>query len=295
MFRAKEQGRNNFRFYSQSIQDPGSRRQLLEQRLCRAFESHELEVYYQPQVEMRTGRITGVEALLRWSDPDHGAVSPAEFVPLAEEAGLITPIGEWVLRTACFQARAWREAGLPPTRIAVNVSPHHFESEAFAGFVSQTLWDTGLEPQHLELEITENVLMQNQERVVSILRELKDIGVSISLDDFGTGYSSLSYLKKFPVDAVKIDRSFVRDIGVDVDDAAITDAIVSMAKALRLRVVAEGVETTGQRDFLRARGCDEMQGYLFSPPVDAATVEVLLEVQPGEGAPPDADPEPEPD
>jgi diguanylate cyclase (GGDEF)-like protein/PAS domain S-box-containing protein len=276
MCQAKSEGRNDYQFFTARMDADSSRRLDLEERLCRAFENHELQVYYQPQVDMESGTVIGVEALLRWSDPEYGAVSPAEFVPLAEDAGIIKPIGEWVLRTACWQAKAWREDGVPPLRLAVNISPHHFGDDRLVETVNQVLWDTGLEASQLELEITENVLMGDEEDVVAILKQLKRIGVSISLDDFGTGYSSLSYLKRFPVDSVKIDRSFVRDIPLDPDDEAITAAIISMAKALRLRVVAEGVETEQQREFLSARGCDEVQGYLFSPPVAPPVVAELV-------------------
>ncbi len=276
MCQAKEQGRNSYQFFTATMDAESSRRMALEERLCRAFENHELQVYYQPQVDMESGLVTGVEALLRWSDPEYGAVSPSEFVPLAEDAGLIKPIGEWVLRTACWQAKAWREDGVPPLRLAVNISPHHFDDDHLVETVNQILWDTGLDASQLELEITENVLMGDEAEVVAILQHLKESGVGISLDDFGTGYSSLSYLKRFPVDAVKIDRSFVRDIPLDPDDEAITAAIISMAKALRLRVVAEGVETVQQREFLQARGCDEVQGYLFSPPVAPPVVAELV-------------------
>lgn len=276
MCQAKSEGRNNFQFFTAHMDAHSSRRLALEERLCRAFENHELQVYYQPQVDMASGVVTGVEALLRWTDPDYGAVSPAEFVPIAEEAGLIKPIGEWVLRTACWQAKAWSEDGVPPLRLAVNISPHHFEDNRLVEAVNQIIWDTGMDANQLELEITENVLMGDEEEVVAILQRFKDIGVTISLDDFGTGYSSLSYLKRFPVDAVKIDRSFVRDLPIDPDDEAITAAIISMAKALRLRVVAEGVETEKQRAFLQSRGCDEVQGYLFSPPVAAPVAAELV-------------------
>ncbi len=276
MYQAKEQGRSNYRFFSSSINEAETRRLNMERKLCRAFESHEIHIYYQPQIEIESGRICGVEALLRWEDPDLGAVSPAEFIPLAEDAHLIVPIGAWVLRTACWQMKAWREAGLPAMRLAVNLSPHQFERRVLVEMVAQTLWDTEMNGADLELEITENAFMRNQDEVVEILQEIKRLGVSVALDDFGTGYSSLSYLKRFPVNAVKIDRSFVRDIAIDSDDAAITDAIISMAKALRLRVVAEGVETDKQRAFLQKRGCDELQGYIVSPPVAADALEELL-------------------
>jgi EAL domain-containing protein (putative c-di-GMP-specific phosphodiesterase class I) len=248
----------------------------MERKLRKALENDALELCYQPQVELVNGRITGVEALLRWQDAELGIVSPAEFIPLAEESGLIVPIGEWVLRQACRQYEAWQRAGLPAVRMAVNLSPLHLKHEGLVQSVIQTLWDTGIDARWLEIEITESAFMQGQEAVVNVLQELKRIGVSIALDDFGTGYSSLSYLKRFPVDAVKIDRSFVRDIAIDSDDAALTSAIISIAKDLRLRVVAEGVETTAQSRFLAERSCDEMQGYLFSPPVTAHAVADLL-------------------
>ena len=279
MYQAKERGRNNYQFFTESINEAALRRLALEEKLCRAFENSELQLYYQPQVNMATNRITGVEALLRWEDPEFGAISPAEFVPLAENAGLIVPIGTWVLRTACWQAKRWNDLGLPRMRMAVNISPLQFQDETLIETINQTLWDTNVKATDLELEITENALMENQESVIIILRKLKEIGVSVSLDDFGTGYSSLSYLKRFPVDTVKIDRSFVRDVISDTDGAAITEAIISMAKALQLRVVAEGVETERQREFLCSKGCEESQGYLFSPPVKADVITQMVRAQ----------------
>ncbi|MDJ0868771.1 MAG: EAL domain-containing protein [Myxococcota bacterium] len=281
LYHAKEEGRNDFRFYTESIDRASIRKYALERKLCRAFENHELRVYYQPQVEVATGRLTGVEALLRWEDAELGAVSPAEFVPLAEEAGLITPIGDWVLRRACAQACDWRSAGLPPFRIAVNISPHHFRDASLVDTVRRTLFETGLPPACLELEITEGALMHSREAAAAQLGELKRIGVSVALDDFGTGYSSLSYLKGLPVDAVKIDRSFVRCVTLDPEDAAIAEAIISMARALQLRVVAEGVENERQRDFLGGRACSEMQGYLIGPPVSAEAITELFRVDLG--------------
>jgi len=282
--RAKEQGRNNHQFFDTCINEAAARRFALERKLCRAFENHELRLYYQPQIQIDTQRITGVEALLRWEDAEYGAVSPAEFVPLAEEAGLILPIGEWVLRTACWQAKAWKDAGLPPVRISVNISALQLKNEGLIETIIRTLWDTGMDATYLEFEITESAFMENREQAVAILREVKRLGVSLSLDDFGTGYSSLSYLKGLPVDTVKIDRSFVRDIVMDGDDASITTAIILMAKALRLRVVAEGVETEAQLEFLSARGCDEIQGFLFSPPVTADAIIELLRKDTDESA-----------
>lgn len=272
----KDASRNQYRFFTACSDARVTRRREIERRLCRAFESHELRIYYQPQVHLRSGRIAGVEALLRWSDPVLGAVDPSEFVSVAEEAGLIRPIGEWVLRSACWQAKRWQQAGMPPLRMAVNISPHHFDDDRLLEAVNGALWDTGMEPERLDLEITENLLLRSEERVVEILERLKAMGVGLALDDFGTGYASLSYLKRFPIDAVKIDRTFVREIPLDPDDEAITAAILSMSRALQLRVVAEGVETEKQLEFLRVRGCDEIQGYLVSPPVEAAALERLV-------------------
>ncbi len=276
MYQAKDKGKNNYQFFTSAMNATASKRMAMERKLRKALEAEALQLCYQPQVDLRTGRITGVEALLRWQDPELGIVSPAEFIPLAEETGLIVSIGEWVLRQACRQQAAWSSSGLPPVRMAVNLSPLHLKHEALVQYVIRTLWDTGADARQVEIEITENAFMQGQDAAVTVLQELKRVGVSVALDDFGTGYSSLSYLKRFPVDAVKIDRSFVRDIAVDSDDAAITSAIISIAKDLRLRVIAEGVETQAQSRFLGERGCDEMQGYLFSPPVTAHAVADLL-------------------
>ena len=276
MYEAKERGRNNFQFFSESIGAAEVRRLALEERLRSALEREAFELHYQPQVDIRSGRILGVEALIRWSDPDLGPVPPAEFIPVAEGCGLIIPIGEWVLREACSQAASWLARGFPPMHIAVNISPQHFENEVLLETVGQVLFDAGLPPHQLVVEITENVFSADPDAVRRTLRELKRIGVQVALDDFGTGYSSLSYLKRFPVDILKIDRTFVRDVVLDADDAAITEAMVSMARALRLQVVAEGVETEKQRAFLEGIGCGAMQGYLFSPPIPAAELDLLL-------------------
>ncbi|PWV64890.1 EAL domain-containing protein [Plasticicumulans acidivorans] len=248
----------------------------LETRLRRALEAGQLELYYQPQIDLKSGQIAGVEALLRWHHPQLGTISPAEFIPLAEETGLILPIGDWVLRTACEQARAWRLAGLPPLRIAVNLSALQFAQAGLVQRVEEILADTELSPGELELEITESVLMRDIEGAAQTLRTLHARGVSIALDDFGTGYSSLAYLKRFQIDRLKIDRSFVRDICADPDDAALTQAIVAMARNLHLSVIAEGVETSTQQRFLCEHGCDEAQGYLFSHPLPAAEVTELI-------------------
>ncbi len=276
MYHAKERGRNNFQFYESSMNTVAMRRLELEGELRKAVERQQLHVHYQPKLDLRSGHISGVEALLRWTHPALGAVSPAEFVPVAEQGGLILSIGEFVLRAACNQARFWQDAGLPPVRVSVNLSAHQFAAEGLVATVRRVLTETGLDPRWLELEITESVLMENERLAVAAMEEMQGIGIVVSLDDFGTGYSSLSYLKRFRVNAVKIDRCFVRDIASDPEDAAIIGAIISIARALRMKVIAEGVETEAQRDFLIERGCDEMQGYLYSRPVAPEVCAELL-------------------
>jgi EAL domain-containing protein (putative c-di-GMP-specific phosphodiesterase class I) len=246
------------------------------QSLRGAVDREELTLYYQPKVEAVTGRILGSEALLRWRDPDRGIVNPADFIPLAEETGLIQSIGEWVIQTACEQTRRWQKEFDPELKVAVNISPQQIREIRLREVVVSALWSSGLSASSLELEITESGLMHNEAVAVEVLSEIKEIGIGVSLDDFGTGYSSLSYLKRFPVDTVKIDRSFVTDMTVDRDDAAIVSAILSIGRRLDLRVVAEGVETAQQRDFLIVGGCDQLQGYFFSPPVPADEFAVLL-------------------
>jgi EAL domain-containing protein (putative c-di-GMP-specific phosphodiesterase class I) len=226
---------------------------------------------------MRTGRITGVEALIRWQHPDWGLVSPVQFIPLAEESGLIVEIGKWVLKTACAQNRRWQEQGFPLIRVAVNLSARQFMHEHLLRDITETVSDTGLTPDCLEIEITESMGMQNAEQAIILLWKLKNMGIHLSIDDFGTGYSSLAYLKRLPVDCVKIDRSFIKDIPREVDDMAITTGIISLAHSLRLKVVAEGVETVEQYDFLRKNGCDEIQGYFFSKPLPVDEITALLE------------------
>ena len=276
MHHAKSEGRNNYQYYAAEMNNTLSRRLALESGLRKALERKELRLHYQPQVEVASGRIVGVEALLRWSTDELGPVSPAEFIPLAEETGLIVPIGDWVLRTACAQNQAWQAMGLPPLRVAVNVSGVQFRQPNLAMQVREVLAETGLAPGLLELEVTEGVILRNDEQVIRTLAELRQIGVHLSLDDFGTGYSSLSYLKRFPLDTLKIDRSFVRDIKENADDSEIASAIIAMAHSLRLKVVAEGVESSGQFAFLQEQGCDLVQGYLFSPPVAAEKLVELL-------------------
>jgi EAL domain-containing protein (putative c-di-GMP-specific phosphodiesterase class I) len=242
-------------------------RQSLEEGLRRALERQEFAVHYQPKINMKTGEISGAEALLRWTHPTRGLISPAEFIPVAEDCGLILPIGRWALREACAQARAWLDAGLHLGAMAVNISSMEFRDADFLESVFVTLKATGLNPKSLELEITETVLMKRAESAATILKTLRAEGVQIAVDDFGTGYSSLSYLRKFPIDALKIDQSFVSQLTAVPDETAIVTAVISLGRSLKLRVVAEGVETLAQLEFLRAHHCDEAQGYYFSRPV----------------------------
>jgi len=270
MYCAKDNGRNNLQFFTQEMNSRVVERLTLESGLRLALEKKELFLVYQPQWDVATGKITGAEALLRWQHPELGLVPPDRFIPIAENSGLILPIGEWVLRTACAQARQWQDEGLPPLPVAVNVSAVQFRQESFPELIRSVLHETGLPAQYLELELTEGLLLSSADVTLSLLQELKEMGVKLSIDDFGTGYSSLSYLKHLPVYKLKIDRSFVRDLAVDPDDAAITGTIISMAKNLHLRVIAEGVENEEQMSFLRQHNCDEVQGYYFSRPLAAA-------------------------
>jgi len=269
MYAAKEDGRNAFRFHSQEIKNQSIERLMLETSLRRALERNELLLYYQPKRDLGRGGISGVEALLRWNHPDLGLLQPNRFIPLAEETGLIVPIGKWVLNAACAQNMAWQRQGLPAIRIAVNLSPRQFADSNLLNDVRGALEKSGMPPQLLELEITESMVMQNVERAVRVLEAIKSIGITLAIDDFGTGYSSMSLVKKFPIDALKIDRSFVREITNDNEDKAIADAIITLGRALNLTVVAEGVETAEQEAFLRAHNCNEIQGYLISRPVPA--------------------------
>jgi diguanylate cyclase (GGDEF)-like protein/PAS domain S-box-containing protein len=269
MYCAKENGRNNFRFFTEDMNAQVVERLTLENSLRLALDKKELFLVYQPQMDVATGRVTGLEALLRWQHPQLGLVPPDKFIRIAENSGLIMPIGEWVLRTACSQSRKWQGEGLPAVPIAVNVSAVQFRQEGFCELIRRVLRETGLAPQYLELELTESLLLSSADVTSSVLQELKALGVNLAIDDFGTGYSSLSYLKHFPVSKLKVDRSFVRDVAVNPDDAAITTAIISMAKSLKLKVIAEGVENEAQMSFLRAHHCDEIQGYYFSKPLPA--------------------------
>ena len=269
MYRAKESGRNVYQLYTAELQTKVTERLTLESMLRRALERGEFALYYQPQVDLRTNRVFGCEALLRWNQPELGMVSPAKFIPLAEETGLIVPIGEWVVRTACLQNKAWQNAGLPFVTVAVNISARQFREKNLVQVVAKILAESGLAPQYLELEVTESVIMHDAHNAIADLQAFRDMGVTLSVDDFGTGYSSLSYLKRFPVDRLKIDQSFVRDINADADDAAIAQAVVTLGHSMNLRVIAEGVETAEQLAFLRRNQCDEMQGYLYGKPVPA--------------------------
>jgi diguanylate cyclase (GGDEF)-like protein len=281
MYRAKEQGKNTFQFFSAQLGAPSAGRLSLEAQLKRAVQGQtQLILHYQPKVSVRDGSMTGVEALVRWQSPDQRLIPPNEFIPLAEETGLIGAIGRWVLHSACSQAVAWQCAGSAPLRVAINLSARQLYSPGLLSEVKAALQDTGLDPNLLELEITETVMMQNVQQAADLLRELKAVGVHLSVDDFGTGYSSLAYLKRLPLNTLKIDRSFITDIPHDADDAAITQAVIAMGHSLRIRVVAEGVEHQSQLDFLRRHGCDEMQGFLFSQPVPADEVQRLLTAQP---------------
>ncbi|MGF6755586.1 sensor domain-containing protein [Paraburkholderia sp. GAS42] len=276
MYRAKDMGRNTFQFFQPEMNASASARMNLERRLRRALRDREFLLHYQPQVDIVSGRIVGMEALVRWRDPEVGLVSPTSFIPVAEESGLIGPLSEWVLYEACRQNKAWQDEGLPPARVSVNLSARQFEQRDIAVLVKQVLAQTGLEPQYLELELTESTIMRNAEQAVTMLNELHALGIGLAIDDFGTGYSSLSYLKRFPVDRLKIDRSFVSDIGASSDDETITSAIIALAHSLDLQVLAEGVETSAQLDFLRERACDEMQGFYFAKPMPHEAIPALL-------------------
>ncbi|RJG04610.1 EAL domain-containing protein [Noviherbaspirillum sedimenti] len=276
MYRAKETGRNNYQFYTPAMNERALERLRLEGDLRLALEHRQFELHYQPQVDLCTGKIHGMEALIRWQHPAYGMVAPARFIGLAEETGLIVPLGAWVVRTACMQAKSWQDAGLGELRVAVNLSARQFTQKDLVKSIANVLRECGLAPHCLELELTESMLMDDVERAIGILRDLAGLGVQISVDDFGTGYSSLAYLKRLPIDVLKIDQSFVRDISIDPDDAAIVATIVSLAHSLRLQVIAEGVETAEQLEFLRDHGCDAMQGYYFSKPVPADQFEAML-------------------
>jgi diguanylate cyclase (GGDEF)-like protein/PAS domain S-box-containing protein len=267
MYQAKENGHHSYQFFTPAMNVRAVERQSIEEHLRRALERRELTLHYQPKINLGTAAITGVEALIRWTHPTRGVVPPVQFIPVAEDCGLILPIGAWVLREACAQARAWTDASMPPITMAVNVSALQLQSENFLEDLCAILDETGLNPRYLELELTESALMKHAELTASVLSTLREMGVQVAIDDFGTGYSSLSYLRKFPLDALKIDQSFVRQITTIPSEAAIVRAIINMGRSLNLRVVAEGVETQDQFDFLKIHQCDEAQGYFFSPPI----------------------------
>ena len=276
MYRAKKLGRNNFQFYTPAMNEEAMERVRIEGALRNALERNEFVLHYQPQVDLRSGRIVGMEALIRWQHPELGMVAPNRFISVAEDTGLIVPIGAWVMRSACAQNKAWQDAGLAPLRVAVNLSARQFSAPNLVAEMRQVLEQTGLAPSCLEIELTESLFMSDVTLAVETLHNMKALGVKLSIDDFGTGYSSLSYLSRFPIDVLKIDRSFVNDITRDANDAAIVDSIIALAHNLKLNVIAEGVETAEQLDYLREHGCDEMQGYFFSRPLPAIEFEQLL-------------------
>jgi diguanylate cyclase (GGDEF)-like protein/PAS domain S-box-containing protein len=285
MYRAKDTGKNNVQFYTHEMNASIEEKLLLLEGLRGALADGQFRLLYQPKVDLQTGGIFGAEALVRWDHPEHGVIGPDRFIPLAEESGMIVALGDWVLRTACRQNRAWQDAGLAPLRISVNVSPRQFEDARMVERVAQALAASGLAPEWLELEVTEGVIMRDLARTLDKMAELRAMGVSLSIDDFGTGYSSLSALKSFPISTLKIDKSFVRDLGASAGDEAIASSIIGLAHRLKLRVIAEGVETEEQRSFLRQNGCDEMQGYLFSRPVPPADIALMLDAEPRTGLP----------
>ncbi len=279
MYRAKDQGSNNFQFYTREMNASVEEKLVLLEGLRNALDEGQFHLLYQPKVDLRSGLIFGVEALIRWQHPEQGMISPLRFISLAEESGLIVQIGDWVLQTACRQNKAWQDAGLAPITVSVNVSPRQFEEKRLVERVAQALHDSGLSPRALEVEVTEGLIMRDLAQSVGKMRELEAMGVSLSIDDFGTGYSSLSALKSFPISSLKIDKSFVSELADNPDDQAIAMAVISLGHKLNLRVIAEGVETEQQCSFLRDNDCDEMQGYLFSRPVTAERIEAMLREQ----------------
>jgi diguanylate cyclase (GGDEF)-like protein len=276
MYQAKASGRNASQFFRPEMNVSAVERQSIEEDLRHALEHGEFVLYYQPKVNVATGAVVGAEALIRWMHPTRGLLSPIMFIPVSEETGLILPIGAWVLREACQQAQSWKDRGLPTGSMAVNVSATQFSDDNFLEDLFSVLRETGMDPHSLELEVTESVLMKNAEAATSILKSVRDIGIRVSVDDFGTGYSSLSYLRRFPLDALKIDQSFLHKIYVAPDDSIIVSAIIDMGRAIGLRVIAEGVETVEELAFLKANNCDEAQGYYFSRAVPAEEFVKLL-------------------
>ncbi|WP_258192487.1 bifunctional diguanylate cyclase/phosphodiesterase [Nitrosospira sp. Nsp2] len=277
MYHAKENGRDNYKIFEQEMSIRAVQRQSIEAGLRRALERQEFVLYYQPKINLGSNMIVGVEALIRWQHPEQGLMPPRQFLSIAEDCGLILPIGRWLLREACLQVRAWKQAGLPAVTVAVNTSALEFNAPDFLESTRATLEETCMEPQYLEFELTESVLMQDAEFTDSVLHALSDLGVTLAIDDFGTGYSSLSYLRQFPIDTLKIDQSFVNRITRSPDDATIISAVIGLGKSLKLRVIAEGVETPEQYAFLLAHNCDEGQGYYFGHPVGAESLATLLQ------------------
>ncbi len=277
MFYAKDNGRNTYAFFEQEMTAHAIARQSIETSLRLALERQEFVLHYQPKINLLSGTIVGIEALVRWQHPQRGLLEPAQFVPIAEDSGLILPLGRWVLREACRQVRAWQDVGLPPITVAVNTSALEFRDGDFLEYLRATLEESRLEPRYLELELTESVLMPDAASTDSVLHALADLGVKLAIDDFGTGYSNLSYLRRLPINTLKIDQSFVNQITSNSDDAAIVSAVISMGKSLKQRVVAEGVETAEQAAFLLAQHCDEGQGYFFGRPVEAEALTILLQ------------------
>ena len=275
MYCAKDAGRNNYQFFTPEMNARAVERQWIEAGLRRALERQQFELHYQPKMNLETGAMSGAEALIRWRHPERGLIFPTQFVPIAEDSGIIVPIGRWVMREACREARSWIDAGRPMA-VAVNVSAIELRDPDFLDHVCSALTESRLEPRYLELELTESVLMQHTESTASVLQALRNMGVQIAIDDFGTGYSSLSYLQKFPVDTLKVDQSFIHEITAHPDCAPIVSAVISMGKSLNHRVIAEGVETLEQLSFLQARQCGEGQGYCFSPPLAAEAFASLL-------------------
>lgn len=278
MHHAKKEGRNNYQFYTGELEHVSIERLMLQASLRQALSQEQLVLYYQPQIDVASGRMLGVEALVRWRHPDMGMIAPNRFIPLAEETGQIVALGDWVLRQACQQGRRWHDAGHPLT-VAVNLSARQFKQKDLVERIEMALEESGLPPTCLELELTESMIMQDPERVAASLRRLRQLGVSLSIDDFGTGYSSLAYLKRFPLDKLKIDRSFVSDIPHDSNDMAIAQAVIALGHSLRLKVVAEGVETAEQVNFLSEQGCHSLQGFYYSPPVSAEAMALMLHTQ----------------
>lgn len=276
MYRAKELGRNNFQSYTTEMNSKLKERILLQQKMLSALTNNEFILVYQPQVDLKSGQIVGVETLIRWQHPEMGLIPPMKFIPVAEESGMIVQIGEWVLRTACKQNKAWQDKGLPPIKMSVNVSARQFKEKDWVSIVADALQDSGLAACYLELEITESLIMENVDRAIATMNELQEMGVQLSIDDFGTGYSSLSALKHFPVTRLKIDQSFIHNLPGTNDDRSIAMAIIALGHRMQLKVVAEGVETEQQQLFLTDNDCDEMQGYHFSKPVSASEIEEIF-------------------